>query len=315
MHVGRVAFFHELKHSFDMPKSTLNAPTMRTHAFKQEIQTVAGRWTLLRPESLAALLLMITMALIVVLHRFQFSRIIDASLYPRDDRRPFIELDENRYPGAGVLMCFTEFGTLERAAAAWLIGSPHLVVLNAHNFVDRKLVPTRSVTDCFFRIKGADYYFEADSLWIGTSVGSKSLHITDDWALLRLMQPVAQDVKLQPVPDASFVATGAEMRAVMVSPAGHSNSRLESTVEECMIHTIDEPTEARARKARHDCNDGYGGSGSGLFTEDARLIAMRSASLDMNAKRPFDIETHYGSALLFEGELLEVIKSDVQKKP
>jgi len=58
-----------------------------------------------------------------------------------------------------------------------------------------------------------------------------------------------------------------------------------------------------------------GGSGSGLFTEDARLIAMRSASLDMNAKRPFDIETHYGSALLFEGELLEVIKSDVQKKP
>ncbi len=42
---------------------------------------------------------------------------------------------------------------------------------------------------------------------------------------------------------------------------------------------------------------------------------MHSASLDMNAKRPFDIETHYGSALLFEGELLEVIKSDVQKKP
>lgn len=268
---------------------------------------------MLRPESLAALLLMITMALIVVSHRFQFSRIIDASLYPRDGRRSFIELDENRYPGAGVLMCFTEFGTLECAAAAWLIGSPNLVVLNAHNFVDRKLVPTRSVTDCFFRIKGADYYFEADSLRIGTSVGSKSLHNTDDWALLRLMQPVAQDVKLQPVPDASFVAIGAEMRAVIVSPAGHSNSRLESTVEECMIHTIDEPTEARARKARHDCNDGYGGSGSGLFTEDGRLIAMHSASLDMNAKRPFDIETHYGSAVLFEGELLEAIKSDVQK--
>ena len=139
-------FFHELKHSFDMPKSTLNAPTMRTHAFKQEIQTVAGRSTLLRPESLAALLLMITMALIVVSHRFQFSCIIDASLYPQDGRRPFTELDENRYPGAGVLMCFSEFGTLECAAAAWLIGSP-VVVLNAHNFVDRKLVPTRSVTD------------------------------------------------------------------------------------------------------------------------------------------------------------------------
>jgi hypothetical protein len=64
-----------------------------------------------------------------------------------------------------------------------------------------------------------------------------------------------------------------------------------------------------------DCNDGYGGSGSGLFTEDGRLIAMHSASLDMNAKRPFDIETHYGSALLFEGELLEAIKSDVEKTP
>jgi hypothetical protein len=32
MRVGRVAFFHEPKHSFDMPKSTRNTPTMRTHA-------------------------------------------------------------------------------------------------------------------------------------------------------------------------------------------------------------------------------------------------------------------------------------------
>ena len=129
------------------------------------------------------------------------------------------------------------------------------------------------------------------------------------------MQPVAGDVKPQPVPDASFVATGLEMRVVMVSPAGHSNSRLESTVEECMIHTVDEPTESRARKARHDCKDVYGGSGSGLFTEDGRLIATHSTSLDMYAKRPSDIETHYGSALLLEGDLLEAIKSDVQKKP
>lgn len=218
-----------------MPKSTLKMPNLRTDAQKQEIRTgtVAGRSTLLRTELLAALLLMIAMAVIMVSHRFQLRCIIDASLYPRDGRRPFAELDENRYLGAGVLMCFTEFGTLERAAAAWLIGSPNLVVLNAHNFVDRKLVPTHSVTDCFFRIKGADYYFEADSLWIGASVKSRSLHITDDWALLRLMQPVARDVKPQPVPDASFIATGAEMRAVMVSPAGHSNSRLEPTVEEC----------------------------------------------------------------------------------
>ncbi len=212
-------------------------------------------------------------------------------------------------------MCLTEFGAPERAAAAWLIGSPDLVVLNAHNFVDRKLVPTHSVTDCFFRIKGADYYFAPDSLRIGASVESKSLHITDDWALLRLAQPASGNVKPQPIPDASFVMTGAEMKVVMVSPAGHSNSRLESTVEECMIHTIDEPTEARARRARHDCNDGYGGSGSGLFTEDGRMIAIHSASLGMNAKRAFDVETHYGSALLLEGELLEAIRSDVEKKP
>ena len=292
-------------------------PNLRTDAHKQGIRTgaVAGRSTLRHTQSLAALLLMITMPLIIVSHCFELRCIIDASLYPRDGRRPFAELDENRYPGAGVLMCFTEFGTLERAAAAWLIGSPNLVVLNAHNFVDRKLVPTHSVTDCFFRIKGADYYFAADSVRIGASVESKSLHITDDWALLRLMQPVAQDVKLQPIPDASFVATGVEMRAVTVSPAGHSNSSLESTVEECTIYSVDGPTEARARKARHDCNDGYGSSGSGLFTEDGRMIAMHSDSLDMNAKRAFDIETHYGSALLFEGELLEAIKSQVEKKP
>jgi hypothetical protein len=65
---------------------------------------------------------------------------------------------------------------------------------------------------------------------------------------------------------------------------------------------------------RHDCNDGYGGSGSGLFTEDSRLIAMHSASLDMNQKRPFDIETHFGSAMLFEGELAEAIR-DAASKP
>ncbi len=41
---------------------------------------------------------------------------------------------------------------------------------------------------------------------------------------------------------------------------------------------------------------------------------MHSASLDMNQKRPFDIETHYGSAMLFEGELAEAIR-DAASKP
>ena len=100
----------------------------------------------------------------------------------------------------------------------------------------------------------------------------------------------------------------------MVSPAGHSNTRLVATTESCDVYRVDEPTEGHIRRVRHDCNDGYGGSGSGLFTEDGRLIAMHSASLDMNRKRPFDIETHYGSAMLFEGELAEAIR-DAASKP
>ncbi len=87
----------------------------------------------------------------------------------------------------------------------------------------------------------------------------------------------------------------------MVSPAGHPNSRLESTVEKCMIHTVDEPTEFRVRKVRHDCNDGYGGSGSGIFAEDGRLIGMHSASLDTNAKRPFDMRTALRVGASFRG--------------
>jgi hypothetical protein len=69
------------------------------------------------------------------------------------------------------------------------------------------------------------------------------------------------------------------------------------------------------RRARHDCNDGYGGSGSGLFSEDGRLIAMHSASLDMNLTRPFDMETHYGSAILFEGDLAKAIREAIAAKP
>ncbi len=231
-----------------------------------------------------------------------------AALYPDDRRKAMTEADAARFAGAGVLMCYSDFGTLERAAAAWLIASHDLVVMNAHNFVDRRLVPTHPVTNCFFRIAGGDYYFDEDSLRIGASVESKGLHITDDWALLRLLQPTPESVKPQPAPDVSDIATGARFKVMMVSPAGHSNTRLAATIESCDVYRIDEPTEGHVRRARHDCNDGYGGSGSGLFTEDGRLIAMHSASLDMNQKRPFDVETHYGSALLFEGELAEAIR-------
>jgi hypothetical protein len=241
------------------------------------------------------------------------SQIVEIALYPQDGRRLMSEADAARFAGAGVLMCYSDYGTLERGAAAWLIGSHDLVVLNAHNFVDRKLVPTHPVTDCFFRIGGGDYYFDADSLRIGASVESKGLHITDDWALLRLIQPTPDNVNPQPIPDASGILTGADMKVTMVSPAGHSNTHLPATVESCAIHRIDEPTEGHVRRARHDCNDGYGGSGSGLFLEDGRLIALHSASLDMNWTRPFDIETHYGSAILFEGDLAKAIREAVQK--
>lgn len=239
------------------------------------------------------------------------AQIVDVALYPQDGRRLMSEADIARFPGAGVLMCYSDYGTLERGAAAWLIGSHDLVVMNAHNFVDRKLIPTHPVSDCFFRIGGGDYYFDADSLRIGASVESKGLHITDDWALLRLIQPTPDGVKPQPLPDASNVATGTSMKVTMVSPAGHSNTRLPATVETCAVHRIDEPTEGHVRRARHDCNDGYGGSGSGLFSEDGRLIALHSASLDMNWTRPFDIETHYGSAILFEGDLAKAIREAV----
>jgi hypothetical protein len=236
-----------------------------------------------------------------------------AALYPDDGRKAMTEADMARFAGAGVLMCYSDYGTLERAAAAWLIASHDLVVMNAHNFVDRRLVPTHPVTNCFFRIAGGDYYFDEDSLRIGASVESRSLHITDDWALLKLLQPTPENVRPQPAPDASDIATGARFKVAMVSPAGHSNTRLAATIESCDVYRVDEPTEAHIRRARHDCNDGYGGSGSGLFTEDGRLIAMHSASLDMNQKRPFDIETHYGSALLFEGELAEAIREAAAK--
>jgi hypothetical protein len=244
----------------------------------------------------------------------QQAMIINAALYPRDGRRLMTEADQLRFPGAGVLMCYSDFGTLERGAAAWLVGAHDLVVLNAHNFVDRKLVPTHPVTDCFFRIAGGDYYFDPDSLRIGASIETKTLHITDDWALLRLLQPTPDNVRPQPAPDVGDIETDSSMKVIMVSPAGHSNSRVPATIEACEIRRIDEPTEGNVRRARHDCNDGYGGSGSGLFSEDGRMIAMHSASLDMNLSRPFDMETHYGSAILFESDLARAIKEAVTKQ-
>lgn len=39
---------------------------------------------------------------------------------------------------------------------------------------------------------------------------------------------------------------------------------------------------------------------------------MHSASLDMNSRRDFDMERHFGMALLFEGELLDAIRQTLQ---
>lgn len=93
--------------------------------------------------------------------------------------------------------------------------------------------------------------------------------------------------------------------------AGHSNLRRStSSIESCAIKEVAPPSEDGIRRVRHNCNDGYdgfGGSGSGVFDEAGGFIAMQSASLDMNRRLPFDVELHYGSALLIEGRLLDEI--------
>jgi hypothetical protein len=316
--VPTLALVAETKQNCPMPNPNPHAiafTIIRIDRYRRAISASASASARLGAIAAAATLMMIGLTFSAAdWPSMQSHEVLRVALYPHDGRKRIEGSDEAKYRGAGVLMCFTDIGTLERAAAAWLVGSRGLVVLNAHNFVDRSLRPTHPVEDCFFRIKGVDRYFESNSLILGVDANSKSLHITDDWALLRLIEPVSQDIEPQPTPDASFIPTGTKMRVVMVSPAGHSNSRLESTFEECEIQTIDEPSEARIRRARHDCNDGYGGSGSGLFTEDGRLIAMHSASLDMNARRPFDIESHYGSALLFEGGLVDAIKREAAER-
>ncbi|MCJ2134181.1 serine protease [Methylobacterium sp. J-026] len=230
-----------------------------------------------------------------------------AALYPQDGRRDLTGADLDRYRGAGVLWCRRPDGVPQKAAAAWLVADPSVVVLNAHNFRDRRLEPTRAVSECYFQIGGRNYAFAPDSLLLGTAPDSRALHITDDWAILRLASPA--DAVPQPLPEPSGLPTGdVSVRVTMVSPAGHENYRGPSSLEGCTIRRIDPPSEDDIRRARHDCNDGYGGSGSGLFDAAGRLIALQSASSVMNAKRAFDPESHYGSALLFEGRLAAALK-------
>ncbi|MEH3120174.1 MAG: serine protease [Methylorubrum populi] len=230
------------------------------------------------------------------------------ALYPHDGRRDLTNGDRARYPGAGVLWCRRPDGVPQKAAAAWLIGTPSIVMLNAHNFRNRQLETTRQVGDCYFQIGGRNYDFVAESLRLGVAADATRLHITDDWALLRLAQPA--EAARQPVPEAPpDLPTGdLSLPVTLVAPGGHQNYRGDSSLEACTIRRIDPPTEGGTRRARHDCNDGYGGSGSGLFDEAGRLVAMQSASLSMNARHAFDIEFHYGSALLIEGALLDALR-------
>lgn len=230
-----------------------------------------------------------------------------AALYPQDGRRDLTGADFDRFRGAGILWCRNPDGVPQKAAAAWLIADRSTVVLNAHNFRDRRLAATRAVADCYFQIGGRNYDFDPDSLVLGPAPGADSLHITDDWAILRLNRPA--DAVPQPLPEPPDLPVGdIALPVTMVSPAGHGNYRGPSSLERCAIRRIDPPTEDAIRRARHDCNDGYGGSGSGLFDEAGRLIALQSASLAMNSRSRFDIEFHYGSALLFEGGLLSALR-------
>jgi len=234
-----------------------------------------------------------------------------AALYPQDGRRDLTGADLERYPGAGVLFCHGADGIPRKAAAAWLIGDPSVVVLNAHNFRNRRLETTREVGDCFFQIAGRNYDFVPDSIELGALPDSKALHITDDWAILRLLRPV-EGARPQPLPTAPVLEEGPmRLPIVMVSPGGHENYRGPASLETCAIRQVDPPSEGHIRRLRHDCNDGFGGSGSGLFDEAGRLVAMQSASLSMNARKPFDIEFHYGSALAFEGDLLVALRKAV----
>lgn len=90
-------------------------------------------------------------------------------------------------------------------------------------------------------------------------------------------------------------------------------SRGPSRREACAIRRIDPPSDGAVRRARQDCNDGDGGSGSGLFDEAGRLVAMPSASLPMNRRHAFAIEFHHGSALLSEGRVLQALRAEAPR--
>jgi hypothetical protein len=238
-----------------------------------------------------------------------------AALYLEEKRRPMSGNDYLRFPGAGVLFCRDEAGLFQKAAAAWLIGNRSLVMMNAHNFRDRRGRETRSIDDCYFQVGGKNYSFDSD-MQLGTPADADALHITDDWVLARLQQAVEVNVVPQLVPKVPAFSTGTVVvNVTMVSPAGHGNYNAPSSIEACRIHLIDPPSEGGIRRARHDCNDGYGGSGSGLFDEAGHLVAMQSASLDMNRRLAFDVERHYGSALLIEGALRNAIMKKLETTP
>jgi hypothetical protein len=234
-----------------------------------------------------------------------------AALYLQDGRRELTGADLERFPGAGVLWCRRPDGVPQKAAAAWLMGTRSLVLLNAHNFRNRQLEVTRAVTDCYFQIAGRNYAFAPDVLELGVEPEARRLHITDDWALLRLAEPAA--AQPQPIPDPPNLPVGdLTLPVTMVSPAGHGNYRGQSSREDCAVRRIDPPSEGAIRRARHDCNDGYGGSGSGLFDADGHLVALQSASLAMNQRHAFDLEFHYGSALLIEGRLHAALRAQAR---
>jgi hypothetical protein len=238
--------------------------------------------------------------------------LVQAALYPSDKRRVMTGEDYRRYSGAGILYCRGRDGVFQKAAASWLIGISDLVMMNAHNFINRRAEAERSIDDCYYQIGGKNYDFVPGSLEVGAAVDANALHITDDWALARLRTPVDSQVAPQPVYNAALLeADGGLMPVTMVSPAGHANFVGASSIENCAIHAIDPPSEDSMRRARHDCNDGYGGSGSGLFDEAGHLVAMQSASLDMDRRLEFDIGLHYGSALLIEGKLFDAIMRDI----
>lgn len=241
-----------------------------------------------------------------------------AALYPDDHRHPMTSEDFRRFAGAGVLFCRDDEGVPRKAAASWLIGNQQLVMMNAHNFLDHKAKMMRTISSCYFQINGKNYNFDPKSLHLGVDPNATALHITNDWALARLQRPVDATVLPQPIPETPRLSTGQkDIKVTMVSPAGHENftgpGSGPNSIESCTIHEIDPPSEDAIRRARHDCNDGFGGSGSGLFDESNHLVAMQSASLDMNRRLAFDIELHYGSALLIEGSLLDAIINDTNK--